>query len=167
MNRRLPLLLIFLHASLGVAFKVLAGMDITWARLAQFPLIKLYASTQERLEFKPAEGVTIPTAEHPFATLEISHLLTALELLRQSNYFMPAPAYLLQQERATAGIIGLPLPRDSDLNIHYALVSHKRTTNSPLHNWLWDLITCTIRDLRSIQHRKLRQRMTAGSEDAG
>ncbi len=144
----------------------LAGADISWNRLSRFPLIKLYASTQERLEFQQAEGISLPTPEHRSATLEISHLLTALEVLRQSNYFMPAPAYLLQQERATAGITGLPLPRGTDLNIQYALVSHRRTANSALHNWLWDLITCTIRELRPTPHRKLRQRVTAGSTEA-
>ncbi|CAA0107429.1 Nodulation protein D 2 [Halioglobus japonicus] len=141
----------------------LASREITWEQLRNFPMIKLYASPQERLEFQQAGGATLTTPDHPFATLEISHLLTALELLRQSDYFMPAPAYLLHQEGATAGITGLPLPREADLNIHYALVRHTRTSNSPLHNWLWELITCTIRELRPTPQRKLRQRVTAGS----
>ena len=141
----------------------LVNQDINWEQLGNFPLIKLYASPQERLEFEHAGGVPLNAPEHPLATLEISHLLTALELLRQSDYFMPAPAYLLHQERATAGITGLPLPRESELSIHYALVSHRRTSNSPLHNWLWELITCTIRELRPKPQRKLRRRMTAGS----
>ena len=143
----------------------LASEDITWARLMQFPLIKLYASTQEQLEVQQVAGAAMPIIEHPLATLEISHLLTALELLRQSDYFMPAPAYLLQQEGATNGITGLPMPQESDLNIHYALVSHKRTFNSPLHNWLQAQITSTIRNQRTPLQRKVRQRITAVSKD--
>jgi DNA-binding transcriptional LysR family regulator len=141
----------------------LADEEITWDRLIQFPLIKLYASTQEQLEVQQYAGAAIPVVDHPLATLEISHLLTALELLRQSDYFMPAPAYLLQQEGATTGISGLPMPRESDLNVHYALVAHKRTSNSPLHNWLWEQITSTIRVMRTPLQRKVRQRVTAGT----
>lgn len=141
----------------------LAGAEITWGRLLQYPLIKLYASTQEQLEVQQYAGATMPDLAHPLATLEISHLLTALELLRRSDYFMPAPAYLLHQEGATIGIKGLPMPFGSDLNIHYALVAHKRTGNSALHNWLWEQITGTIRQMRTPLQRKLRQRVFAVS----
>lgn len=135
--------------------------DITWDRLANFPLVKLYTSLQEQLEVQHYAGTTMPVADHPLATLEISHLLTALELLRLSDYFLPAPAYLLQQDSATAGITGLPMPPETQLDIHYALVTHKRTASSSLHNWLRDQITCTIRDLRTPIQRKLRRRMAA------
>jgi DNA-binding transcriptional LysR family regulator len=137
--------------------------DITWDRLSTFPLIKLYVSLQEQLEVQHYAGTTMPASDHPLATLEISHLLTALELLRLSDYFLPAPAYLLQQDGATVGIAGLPMPPETQLDIHYALVTHKRTASSPLHNWLRDQITCTIRDTRTPIQRKLRQRIAAGS----
>ena len=141
----------------------LTGMEMSQQSLSKFPLIKLYTSTQEQFEFQQSKGATLNVPEHPLATVEISHLLTALELLRQSDYCMPAPAYILQQEGATAGITGIHLRDESDPDIHYALVTHKRTLNSPLHNWLWELITCTIRELRPSQQSKLRQRVTAGS----
>jgi DNA-binding transcriptional LysR family regulator len=141
----------------------LTSGEPTHDRLSQFPLIKLYASTQERFEFQQNTGISLIEPERSLATLEISHLLTALEILRQSNYIMPAPAYVLQQEGVTTGITGLPLPREIELNIHHALVTHKRTANSPLHNWLWELITCTIRELRPNPQHKLRQRIAAGS----
>jgi DNA-binding transcriptional LysR family regulator len=141
----------------------LALGEINWERLAQFPLIRLYASSQEQLEIQQHAAARLPITEHPLGTLEISHLLTALEVLRQTDYFMPAPAFLLQQEDATAGIIGLPLPAAADFSVNYALVAHQRTCNSPLHNWLWEQITCNIRELRTPVQRKLRQRITAGS----
>ena len=115
------------------------GEEVTWERLTGFPLIKLYASTREQVEIQQNAASRMPMGNHPMATLEISHLLTALEVLRQTDYFMPAPAFLLQQQDATAGIAGLPMPRGGDLSIHYALVAHKRAANSPLHNWLWEL----------------------------
>jgi DNA-binding transcriptional LysR family regulator len=141
----------------------LVGTVVSWHSLAQFPLISLYVSDWEQLEFQRNAAAVIPIADHPLGSLEISHLLTALEVLRHTDFFMPAPAYLLQQERATAGITGLTIPEDSKLSINYALVTHHRTANSPLHNWLWEQITCTIADLRAPLQRKLRQRITAGS----
>ncbi len=103
-------------------------------------------------------------AENQLGTLEISHLLTALEVLRQTDYFMPAPAYLLQQEDATAGITGLSPPREGDLSINYALVAHRRTSNSaaaqlvvgPDHVYHPRVAHIPLQ-------RKMRQRITAGS----
>jgi hypothetical protein len=91
-------------------------------------------------------------------------LLTALEVLRQTDYFLPAPAYLLQQGNTYSGITGRSMPRDGTLGIDYALVAHG-CTSTALHNWLWDQITCTIAGLRTPLQRKMRQRMTAGSAD--
>lgn len=138
---------------------------VTFQRLAQYPLVRLYVSDWEQLEIQQSVGAITPLNEHPRATLEISHLLTALEVLRETDYFMPAPAYILQNKDATAGIIGVPAPQAPGLNIGYALVRHQRTANSELHNWLWNEITCTIRDLRTPLPRKIRQRFTAGSDD--
>jgi len=134
---------------------------ITWERLAKYPLIRLYVSDWEQLELqRNAEAIT-PLIDHPMGTLEISHLLTAMEVLRQTDYFLPGPAYVLQNSHAMAGILGLPVPVESQIGISYALVAHKRTLNSPFHNWLWEEITCTIRGLRASQQYKLRQRISA------
>jgi DNA-binding transcriptional LysR family regulator len=139
----------------------LTSEEITWQRLAHYPLIKLYASNQDQVEIQQNAARRMPIGNHALGTLEISHLLTALEVLRQTDYFMPAPGFLLQQEDATAGIVGLQMPLGGGLNIQYALVAHKRASNSPLHNWLWDQITRTIRELRTPLQRKMRQRITA------
>ncbi len=76
---------------------------------------------------------------------------------------MPGPAYLMQNQALSQGITALGLPGDEDFTIDYVFVSHHRTDNSPLHNWLWEEITCTIRELQAEQPRKLRQRVSAGS----
>jgi DNA-binding transcriptional LysR family regulator len=136
--------------------------ELTWQRLAQYPLVRLYVSDREQLEMQDNPAVFTPFDTHPRGTLEISHLLTALEVLRQTDYFMPAPAYILQNEEATAHITALPVPQASDLSVDYVLVSHRRTANSAVHNWLWEQLTCTIREMRTPLQRKLRQRIIAG-----
>tara|TARA_R110000823_G_scaffold130015_14_gene257987 strand:- start:8500 stop:9480 length:981 start_codon:yes stop_codon:yes gene_type:complete len=139
----------------------LAEGTVTWERLAKYPLIRLYVSDWEQLELQRNAEAIAPLIDHPMGTLEISHLLTAMEVLRQTDYFLPGPAYVLQNNAAMAGITGLPVPMESQVGLSYALVAHKRTINSPLHNWLWEEITCTIRELRTSQQYKLRQRIPA------
>jgi DNA-binding transcriptional LysR family regulator len=141
--------------------------EVDWHRLQQYPIIRLYISDWEHLEIRSQarlfERLRVPGQ----GSLEISHLMTAMEILRSTDYYMPGPAYILQNQRVSQGITGLSLPAGDDYTVDYVLVSHHRTDNSPLHNWLWEEITCTIRDLRPEQPRKLRQRVPAGSADHG
>ena len=140
--------------------------EIDWQRLSEFPLIRQYVPDQQHLERQLSADVVANIRDHVQSSLEIAHLLTALEVLRHTDYFMIAPAYILQTEDATPGITALPAPLAGAFNIDYALVAHNRTANSPLHNWLWEQITCTIRDLRTQPAHKMRQRVTAGSTDS-
>jgi len=139
----------------------LTKMTLTPDKLLTYPLIRLYISDLEQIDTQPASDSIATLQNHPSGSLEISHLLTALEILRHADYFMPAPAHILQNARATSDIVGLPVPRGTNLALDYCLVRHTRTSNSAAHNWLWDQITCTIRELRTPPQRKLRQRITA------
>ena len=103
----------------------------------------------------------------PLPGVDGDDLVLEVNALRSTDYYMPGPAYILQNGRVSQGITGFSLPSDEDYNVDYVFVSHHRTDNSPLHNWLWQEITCTIRDLRPEQPRKLRQRLAAGSVDNG
>lgn len=135
--------------------------EISYERLAEYPLIRLYISDWEQLEIQQHEAAMTPIAQHERAVMEISHLLTALEVLRSTDYFMPAPAYVLQNAHASSDIVGLPIPREASFKFDYALVSHARTEHSPLHNWLWDEILGTIDELSDAAGRA---RLTASSQ---
>jgi len=138
---------------------------ITWQQLARYPLIRLYIPDREQLEIQRRSDLVARLEDSQRGSLETTHLLTALEVLRHSDYVMAAPAYILQNEPATRGITAQPVPGNEDYSVNYALVAHRRTANSALHNWLWEQITCTIADLRTPLPRKLRQRVAAGSSD--
>ncbi|MEE4147051.1 MAG: LysR family transcriptional regulator [Halieaceae bacterium] len=139
--------------------------ELTPERLAGYPVIRPYISDAEQLEVQRSSLTYIQLLGSDRGSLEISHLLTALEVLRTTDYIMPGPAYILQNEGATRGLCALPSPPGGSPSIDYALVAHKRTAHSPLHGWLWEQITCTIRDLRIPLSRKPRQRVAAGSND--
>jgi DNA-binding transcriptional LysR family regulator len=143
----------------------IATGEVSWERLADFPLIRLYVSDADQVEIQRSVALYAQLLESRRGFLEISHLLTALEVLRTTDYLMPSPSYILQNEAATRGIRALPMPDNSSASIDYALVSHQRTSNSGLHNWLWEEIRCTIRELRNPLPNKPRQRVKAGSTD--
>ena len=143
----------------------LCAGKIAASDLAQYPVIRLYVSDREQLEAQAGEGLFEATGTNARGSLEISHLMTAMEVLRSSDYCMPGPAFLLQNESISQGITARQMPGIGDRSVDYVLVAHQRTENSPLHNWLWEQITCTIRELRPTQPRKLRQRVAAGAEE--
>jgi DNA-binding transcriptional LysR family regulator len=131
--------------------------------LVHFPVIRLYISDREQLQIGSLDALFDNLRSRARGSLEISHLMTAMEVLRNSDYYMPGPAFLTQNASISEGINALPFPGAGDQSVDYVMVAHQRTANSPMHNWLWEQISCTIRDLRPTQPRKLRQRMAAGS----
>ena len=132
------------------------------SQLGDYPVIRLYISDREQLQVRAVDQMFDMLTPQVRGSLEISHLMTAMEVLRSSDYYMPGPAFLTQNDSISEGITALPFPGGEDLSVDYVLVAHNRTANSPLHNWLWAQITGTIRELRPTQPRKPRQRVAAG-----
>ncbi len=132
-------------------------------QLLGYPVIRIYIPDWTELEVQQNTDLLGRLAAPEQGSLEISHLMTALEVLRSTDYYMLGPTYLLQNEELSRGITALPMPDWEDYALEYVLVGHNRTVNSPLHNWLWEEITGTIRELRAHQPHKLRKRVAAGS----
>ncbi|MEM8561760.1 MAG: LysR family transcriptional regulator [Pseudomonadota bacterium] len=149
-------------ALLARANHPLSRSDFAPEQLSEYPYIRLYVPDLEQVEIQGKADIMVQLAESGRGSLEISHLLTALEVLRCTDHIMPAPAYILQNEEATRGISALPILATSPHSTHYALVAHQRTAHSAPHNWLWEQINGTIRDLRTPQSRKIRKRVAAG-----
>ena len=80
--------------------------------------------------------------------LETSHLLTAFEILRETDYLLICPAYLARNEGATRDIVALTLPVDMTFSVQYSLIAHRRTEQSPIHQWLWQEIVNTVQSMR-------------------
>ncbi len=129
----------------------LTGTSYTWEELLQYPIIRLYISDEEDLELaQHTDNIARRLEqERQRGWLEISHLLTALEVLRSTDYVMPAPLFLLGNPSVAQGIQGLRMPPDVNYRIEYLVVRHQRTANSPVHNWLWQQITEVLEELRN------------------
>ena len=125
-------------------FHPLTGEEPSWENILRYPVMRLYMADQDELEFlKNSETITKRLNRYPNQVeggFETSHLLTAIEVLRISDYLMPAPPFLLANPTLGYKIQALPLPPDINYTINYMLVRHQRTENSPVHNWLWQQI---------------------------
>ncbi|MEH6590909.1 MAG: LysR family transcriptional regulator [Halioglobus sp.] len=120
---------------------------ISWERLANYPYLRLYISDLDQIEnFRTSEA--FDKAVNPEqGYLETSHLLTSLEVLRSTNYFMSGPAYLMRNTAVTEGITALALPAGEDYTLDYNLVAHRRTDGSAVHQWFWNQIMDTLAHL--------------------
>ena len=124
----------------------LVDQGISIETLLQYPTINLYISDRENLE------LTIQNRYREVfgsaGMVETSHLLTALEILRETDYTLLCPAYLARNDGATRDVVALSLPPEHATIIDYALVAHERTQRSALHQWLWSEIVDTVRNMR-------------------
>lgn len=124
----------------------LSGQQLDWELLSQYPYISLYVSDLELLELVTAEDFrrAINSSHGGFET---SHLLTALEVLRATDYLMPAPPFVLNNATAGYKIQALSFPSEIDYQLEYMLVRHKRTARSAVHNWLWQQLLEVFEEL--------------------
>lgn len=114
----------------------LLSVSVDIDTLAEFPQIGLYVPDLEELEI----ARNVADFPLPAPGFETSHLMTALEVLRQSDYIMVAPPFIVRDPIIGQGIRGFPIPNLGHMQVRYMLARHKRTINSPAHNWFWDLM---------------------------
>ncbi len=122
--------------------------EITWERLAQYPIIRLYISDIDQSELAQNSEVLARINNPDQASLEISHLMTALEVMRSSDYFLPGSLFMMTHQLASSDMVTLPMPRESRETMKYMLVMHERCSSSPLHRWVWERIVETVEEIR-------------------
>jgi DNA-binding transcriptional LysR family regulator len=127
----------------------LTGQTLNWDMVERYPLLRLYIPDLEELEmFRHMSGSEGFSAA-PAGNFETSHLLTALEVLRNTDYLMPGPPFVLHNPTVGYKIQSLPFASELSYSVNYVLVRHQRTENSPVHNWLWGELIDAIDELRS------------------
>jgi DNA-binding transcriptional LysR family regulator len=128
----------------------LTGETPTWEKITRYPIMRLYMADQDELEFLNNDrsmSRRFDTTLELTGGFETSHLLTAIEVLRFTDYLMPAPPFLLGNPTAAYKIQALPLPAEIDYQINYVLVRHRRTDNSAVHQWLWQQFVAVREEL--------------------
>jgi len=105
--------------------------------LLGYPMIQLYIPDVDKLEFQQ----TAAQRRDVRVAFETSHVSTAMEVLRRTDFIMPGPEFLLYDQRASSGITSRPIPLNpEDQLLRFNLARHRRTANSPAHNWFWRVL---------------------------
>lgn len=127
----------------------LAGTTPSWEDIQEFPYVSFYIADAEELAVYQHETMRPlllqQQAQKP--RFETAHLLTALEVVRNTDFLMMAPPIVLLDAEIRRRIVALPMP-DTLFSIDYMLVNHKRTERSPIHQYLRTLIMDIIDDLK-------------------
>ncbi len=147
----------FIHTSVGSSPPVILAREghpllvegVTWESIGRYPFISLYISDLEELEIFHSEKAFGRVRQHASGSFETSHLLTALEVLRHTDFLMPGPPFVLQNPTVGYKIQALPFPEEVSYEVEYRLVRHRRTEKSALHNWLWQEILDVIEASRT------------------
>jgi DNA-binding transcriptional LysR family regulator len=124
----------------------LIAQTLTSQMIRQYPQVALYVADRE--ELIGGQSLARNLFESDRGILETSHLLTAFEILRETDYLLICPAYLARNEGATRDIVALTLPLDMTFSVQYSLIAHRRTEHSPIHQWLWQEIVDTVQSMR-------------------
>ena len=124
----------------------LVAQTLTADLMRQYPQVALYVADRE--ELIGGQVLARGLFESDRGILETSHLLTAFEILRETDYLLICPAYLARNEGATRDIVALSLPVEMTFSVQYSLIAHQRTEHSPIHQWLWQEIIDTVQSMR-------------------
>ena len=124
----------------------LTASVVTEENLLLFPQINLYIA--DRTEVSDLDQSLSEMLGSKKGSVETSHLLTAFEILRSTNYTLVCPAYMSRNDGATRDLVTLPLPAQYRRTIDYSLVTHDRTSRSPMHQWFWNEVIDAVRALR-------------------
>ena len=113
--------------------------------MRQYPQVALYVADRE--ELIGGQVLARGLFESDRGILETSHLLTAFEILRETDYLLICPAYLAATRRNARYRGTDPTRRD---DIQRAVFAHctPRTEHSPIHQWLWQEIIDTVQSMR-------------------
>ena len=100
-----------------------------------YPFISFYMADREELAAMSKLQTMRVGIESVKSRFETSHLLSAIEVVRSSDHLLAGPAVLRLNPFLRDSIAWLPI-RDGGTDIENMLVSHKRTANSGMHQWL-------------------------------
>lgn len=125
----------------------LEGPDTYLTEVVRYPRISVKLPDESLTDFyrrftSRGEGVS-----RWKASLETESLLSALSIIRVSDYLMPAPDIVAKTLLASPMMKVLNLPEYREMVFAYVLVSHKRTTASAMHSWMEKVLMSLAHEL--------------------
>ncbi len=123
----------------------LEGRKVKWEEILTFPHVQLVLDELADIHF--LTGETSSFLHHMASAvpeLRTDQLLTAIQVVRNSDYLFPAPPLFLEQADMGMELVALPLPEDEQVNLKYVMVNHQRVNTSAAHDFLYQEILSVI-----------------------
>lgn len=126
----------------------LEGRELTWELLEPYLKVQLLIPELMDIQFHAPDSTFVPRVAQVQPLLRTDHLPTALRVVLESDYVLPAPPLFMDRDDLARDLVSLPAPTGEDLAISYVMVSHERIEHSPAHAFLRGEMLTVIEDFR-------------------
>ncbi len=116
--------------------------------ILKFPQVQIYHPDVEESFFFAGIPHGLEPIQSFEPTLEISHIFTAMQVIRRTDFVMVAPAMFVADERQDQSVSVMNYPMGEGVELRFALVWHQRINRSLPHQFVLQQILTIIRDYR-------------------
>lgn len=128
----------------------LVGKEVSWSDFLIYPHVQLIIDELADIHFlAPAESAFMRHMETAVPALHTDQLLTALQVVRESDYLFPAPALFMEQADLNMGLVALPFPGEENISVKHVLVDHERFYSRDAHDFVYRSILAVIDEFRA------------------
>ncbi|MCB1701478.1 MAG: LysR family transcriptional regulator [Pseudomonadales bacterium] len=127
----------------------LEGKELTWEDVLPYPHVQLVIDELANIQFLTGKKSSfLRQMATVVPNLVTDQLLTAIQVVRGSDYLFPAPPLFLEQADLSHELIALPLPEGEEVTLRYVMVNHERVDVSPAHMFVYREIMQVIDSFR-------------------
>jgi DNA-binding transcriptional LysR family regulator len=127
----------------------LEGRQLTWEDVLAYPHVQLVIDELADIHFLTGKKSSfLRQMATAVPELRTDQLLTAIQVVRKTDYVFPAPPLFLEQADISGELIALPLPEGEQVNLKYVMVNHERVNTSAAHDFLYREILQVIDSFR-------------------
>ncbi|MEE4143931.1 MAG: LysR family transcriptional regulator [Halieaceae bacterium] len=127
----------------------LEGGQPTWKEVQAYPHVQLVIDELADIHFLTGEkSAFLRQMATAVPRLRTDQLLTAIQVVRHTDFLFPAPPLFLEQSDISGELIALPLPEGEQVNLRYVMVNHERVNTAAGHDFLYREILQVIDSFR-------------------
>jgi DNA-binding transcriptional LysR family regulator len=123
----------------------LQGSEPSWQEVLYYPHVQLVIDELAEIQFLTGrQSSFMHHMSNAVPHIRTDQLLTAIEIVRHSDYLFPAPPLFLEQADISGELIALPLPEGEKVMLKYVMVNHQRLNTSAAHDFIYREILLVI-----------------------
>ena len=127
----------------------LEGKELAWDDILRYPHVQLLADEIAEIHFlAPEESTFMRQKAAAIPELSTDQLLTAIQVVRSSDYLFPAPPLFMEQGDLSMDLIALEFPKAEEVSLRYVMVDHQRFHAAAAHDFVYQEILHVIDNFR-------------------